>query len=174
MGLTASYQNKNGTRKSPFKTLLIMRLTIALLLFFIVKADAKGYGQKINIIRKHVALTEIFKAISQQTGFLFFYDKTLIEKIEPIDVALSDATLDEALSVCLKDRHLTYTIVRNTIVIQSKITVANSTYKEVNTSTIPPPVEIHGKVANQKGEPLAGVSITVKGTTIGTSTDAKG
>jgi len=174
MGLTASYQNKNGIRKSPFKTLLIMRLTIALLLFFIVKADAKGYGQKINIIRKHVALTEIFNAITQQTGFLFFYDKTLIEKIEPIDITLSDATLEEALSVCLKDRHLTYTIVRNTIVIQSKITVTNSTYKELDTRTIPPPVEIHGKVANQKGEPLVGVSITVKGTNIGTSTDGKG
>src|ERR1019366_7999084 len=177
MILTTSYQNKNGTRILISKILMIMKLTIALLLFFIVQVNAKGYAQKVNIVKKHAPLSDIFEAITQQTGFLFFYDKSLIEKIEPIDITLTDATLEEALSVCLKDHQLTYTIVKNTIVIQSKMTVTNSIHKEFNTSTIPPsppPIEIHGRVANQKGEPLVGVSITVKGTNIGTSTDGKG
>src|ERR1019366_7040958 len=177
MILTTSYQNKNGTRILISKILMIMKLTIALLLFFIVQVNAKGYAQKVNIVKKHAPLSDIFEAITQQTGFLFFYDKSLIEKIEPIDITLTDATLEEALSVCLKDHQLTYTIVKNTIVIQSKMTVTNSIHKEFNTSTIPPsppPIEIHGRVVNQKGEPLQKVSVFIAGTKIGTTTDSDG
>ncbi len=41
-------------------------------------------------------------------------------------------------------------------------------------SSLPPPIEIQGKVVNETGEPLAGVSITVVGTKTGTTTGIDG
>jgi hypothetical protein len=173
MILTFARQKKNGTKTFTAKMLMIMKLTIVLLLFFTFQVSAKGYAQKVTIVKKNVSLSEIFKSIEQQTEFLFFFDKDLIKETKPIDVAIKNATLDEALNVCLKDQQLTYTIVSNTIVIQPKI-ISTQALLLNNTLDLPPPVEIKGRVVNQKGEPLANVSIIVAGTRQGTTTDANG
>ena len=174
MIFAASYQTLCATRLFISKLSQIMRLTIALMLVFVIKANATGYAQKVNIVKKHASLTEIFAAITQQTGFLFFYDKALIDKIEPIDVKITDATVQEALSECLKDHNLTYTIVQNTIVIQSKIVNKNAIYQTLNSDYIPPPAKIRGRVINQKGEPLQNASVLIANTKIGTTTDNEG
>lgn len=45
---------------------------------------------------------------------------------------------------------------------------------EYSPSYAPPPIDIIGKVTNEKGEPLAGVSITIEGTKTGTTTNSEG
>ena len=171
--LTFAHRKKNGTKTLTAKMLMIVKLTIALLLFFTFHISAKGYEQKVTIVRKNVSLSEIFKSIEQQTEFLFFFDKDLIKETKPFDVAIKNATLDEALKICLKDQQLTYTIVSNTIVIQPKIISAQAIQLN-NIIALPPPVEIKGRVVNQKGEPLANVSVIVAGTRQGTTTDVNG
>ena len=174
MILAISYQIKSSARLFRIRSLKIMKLTIALMLFFTIQVTAKGYTQKINIVKKHTPLADIFKAIEQQTGFLFFYDKSLVQKIGPVDITLTDATLEEALSACLKDRQLTYTIVKNTIVIQPKSPAADPVPKGLSQVAEAPPVEIRGRVVNQQGEPLQNVSVMVVDTRIGTTTDGDG
>lgn len=174
MILTVGYQNKNGTSLKA-KAWKIMKLTIAFLLFFTFQVCAKGYTQKINMVKKHAPLSEVFKAIEQQTGFLFFYDKDLIQKADSIDITLKNASLEEALSVCLKDQQLTYTIVKNTIVIQPENTFLPVVRNIVtNIDAEPPPIEIHGRVLDQKGVPIQNVSVLIAGTKIGTTTDNDG
>jgi hypothetical protein len=174
MILTVGYQNKNGAKSLRAKTWMIMKLTILLLLFFTFQVSAKSYAQKVTIVRKHATLSEVFKAIEQQTDFLFFYDKDLIQKTEPIDITLKNATLQEALSACLKDQPLIYTIVKNTIVIQPKKIFTPEIFQVANISALPPPVEIHGRVVNLRGEPIQNVTILIAGTKIGTTTDNDG
>jgi TonB-linked SusC/RagA family outer membrane protein len=176
MILTAGCQNKDGSISLRAKTWMIMKLTIAFLLFFTFQVSANGYAQKITIVKKNASLTEIFKAIERQTGFLFFYDKAVIQKAEPVDIAIKDATLDQALSACLKGQELTYSIVKNTVVIRPE----KKTYFQAQAiltpmeAPEPPPVEIHGRVVNQQGEPLQNVSVLIAGTQIGTTTNADG
>ncbi|KAA9038660.1 TonB-dependent receptor [Ginsengibacter hankyongi] len=174
MTLIVGCQNENGTRLLRTKTWIIMKLTILLLLFFTFHASAKSYAQRVTIFKKHASLPDIFNAIEHQTDFLFFYDKTLIEKKSPIDITIENGTIDEALSACLKDQQLTYKIVKNTIVIlpQKKLTLFAGVLR--NTDAIPPPVEIHGRVLNERGEPLQNVSVMIAGTKTGTSTDSDG
>jgi TonB-linked SusC/RagA family outer membrane protein len=156
---------------------MIMKLTIAFLLFFTFQVSANGYAQKITIVKKNASLTEIFKAIERQTGFLFFYDKAVIQKAEPVDIAIKDATLDQALSACLKGQELTYSVVKNTVVIRPK---KKTTYFQAQATLTPmedpevPPIEIHGRVVNQQGEPLQNVSVLIAGTQIGTTTNSDG
>ncbi len=175
MILTEGCQNKNGTKSLSAKTWMIMKLTIVLLLFFTFQVSAKTYAQRVTIVRKEISLSKIFKLIEKQTGFLFFYDKALIAKKKPIDITIENATLDQALSACLKDQQLYYTIVLNTIVIQPEKTFSPfAANVVVNTEAIPLPVEIHGRVLNQNGDPLQNVSVLIAGTKIGTTTDNDG
>jgi TonB-linked SusC/RagA family outer membrane protein len=177
MILTAGCQNKDGSISLLAKTWMIMKLTIAFLLFFNFRVSANGDAQKITIVKKNASLTEIFKAIERQTGFLFFYDKAVIQKAGSVDIAIKDATLDQALSACLKGQKLTYSIVKNTVVIrpEKKITYfQNQTILTPMEALEPPPVVIRGRVVNKEGSPLQNVSIVIAGTQIGTTTNADG
>src|SRR6476659_939487 len=175
MILRFTYQTKNGTKSLRAKTWLLLKLTILFLLFFTPQADAKNYALHVTLARKNVQLSDVFIAIEQQTGFLFFYDKVLVGKTAAVDITLVNATLDEALLACLKDRQLTYRIIKNNIFIQSEKTVSALPKNiSLNIDEPPPPVEIHGRVSNQNGEPLQNVSIVIAGTRIGTTTDRDG
>ncbi|MEO5998871.1 MAG: SusC/RagA family TonB-linked outer membrane protein [Chitinophagaceae bacterium] len=152
-----------------------MRLTIALLLLFTFQVNANSYAQKITIVKKNARLTELFKSIEEQTGFLFFYDKVLIRSAAPIDVDIRDVTLEQALSACLKNQQLTYSIVKTTIVIrperkQPKQLESKTTLPEADA----PPIEIRGQVKDEEGNPLANASVTIKGSNRGVTTDANG
>ncbi|MEO7529899.1 MAG: SusC/RagA family TonB-linked outer membrane protein, partial [Sediminibacterium sp.] len=125
-------------------------------------------------MKKNVLLSEVFKSIEQQTAYLFFFDKDQIAETRPIDVKIKNATLDEALKICLENQLLTYKIVNNTIVIQPEMAIAYAVATPKNALLSPPPVEIRGRVANHKGEPLQNVSVLITGTNIGTTTDADG
>lgn len=133
MILNVGYQNKTGTKSLRIKTGTVINLMIALLLLGTLEVSAYGYAQKVTIVKKNILLTDAFKAIEQQTGFLFFYDKDLIQKAAPIDISLKNATLEQALAMCLKDQQLTYTIVKNTIVIQEKKVHTTALYRQRRT-----------------------------------------
>lgn len=173
MILTVGNQNKKVAQSLKAKTWMIMKLTIVLLLFFTFQVSAKIHAQRITIVKNNIHLSEVFRDIEKQTGYLFFYDKALIKNTDPIDVSIKDATLSQALSSCLKGQGLTYSIVRNTIVIQPlKINPPPIQYALLTSE--PPSIEVHGRVVNHKGQPLQNVSVMISGTKIGTTTDKDG
>ncbi|MEO6948599.1 MAG: TonB-dependent receptor [Ginsengibacter sp.] len=176
MILTVGDQN-NVAISLKAKTWMIMKLTIALLLFFTFQVSAKSDAQKVTIEKNNIHLADVFETIEQQTGFHFFYDKDLIQKKEPIDVSIKDATLEQALVNCLKGQELTYTIVKNTVVIRPEKRIsyfaAQSTLTPMESPKLPP-VEIHGRVVNSEGIPLQGASILIVGTKNGTTTNNDG
>ena len=174
MHLTAWRQNKKGAGLLRPKTWMFMKLTTAFVLVFVFQGFANGYSQKITLVRKHTPLLDIFKAIEKQSGYLFFYDKAIIEKAEPIDISLQNATIEQALSTCLKDQDLTYKIVNNTIVIRHKKAINREIVQVAVVNALPPPVKIIGRIQNQKGEPLENASVTVVGSGKGTTTDEEG
>jgi len=176
MILTVGVHTKTGPVSLRVKSWMIMKLTIASLLFFTFQGNAHSYAQRVTFIKKNVQLTEVFKAIENQTGFLFFYDKAIIQKTDPIDIIIKDATVEEALATCLKDKQLTYTIVKNTIVIlQEKTTGSQMRNISMQVSPQPPPpVDITGRVVNKDGAPLQNVSVMIAGTKKGTTTNSDG
>ena len=92
MILTISNQNNNVATSLRAKTWMIMKLTIMLLLFFTFQVSAKTDAQKITIVKNNIHLSEVFRDIEKQTGYLFFYDKALIREYKTIDIDSSDDT----------------------------------------------------------------------------------
>ena len=150
---------------------MIMKLSAIILLSTCLTASAKGTSQ-ITISKSNAPLQKVFKEIKRQSGYNFLYRYELLEDAGPVTVNLSNATLNQALDAVLKGKRLTYEIIDNTVVIKVKERV-------VEKEEIPLPEKavervVKGKVTNETGASLEGVSVVLKGTQFGTTTDKNG
>lgn len=146
-----------------------MKLISIFLLAACLQATANGYAQKVTLSEKNAPLQKIFQQIHQQTGFQFFYEDELLDKSGNIEIKVKNVSLEEALTLCFKNLALKFSIVNKTIVVTQKAAT------EVPIVTDPPlPIDVRGRVVNENGEPMEGVSVVIKGTKQGTVTNKNG
>ncbi|HUC81114.1 MAG TPA: TonB-dependent receptor [Flavisolibacter sp.] len=119
---------------------------------------------------QNVTLDKVFREIKKQSGYLFLYKTEELKKIGKVSVQVSNATIDEVVSKALNQTRFNYRIIDKTIVLEPKPSETVATTGSVNLAY----VEVTGTVTDDKGQPLVGASITVKGTKRGTVTDANG
>lgn len=149
-----------------------MKLTVLFMLAFCLQSLAKVYSQKITLSLKNAQLSAAFELITKQTGYRFFYNREQLQKSHPISVQLREATIEQALNVCFKEQPFTYSIINQVIVVKEKSTTATADFS--STEILPPLIDVHGKVLNERGEPVVDVTVTIKGTSNKTKTDNSG
>ncbi|WP_316805523.1 SusC/RagA family TonB-linked outer membrane protein [Pedobacter nototheniae] len=146
-----------------------MKLTAIFLTIFFLQASASGYGQKINLNGKNTDLEKVLLQIKKQSGYVFLYtDQELANTL--VTVKVKDASIEEALNASFKNTRISYKIEGKNILL--KITTSPIEAGLIN--VIKPPVNIKGRVADEKNNPLPGVNVKIKGTNTGTVTDAQG
>ena len=160
-------------RRSVIKMLSIITLIPILLLICSQQASARFSPQGITIDIKNESVNKVFREIKKQTGYTFRYTETMMKEAKKVSIDLNNSTLQKALFICFTTQPFGYKIINHTVVVQPKEKV------EVNTGSIktlpsPPPIEIHGRVVNQQGQPLQNVSVLIVGTQTGTTTDSDG
>src|SRR5690606_18706458 len=74
----------------------------------------------------------------------------------------------------LKNKPLTYTVINSTVVIKPKVNDILPTTAIEPAREVIPLAEVRGRVVDSKGSPVEGVSVQLKGTSTGTTTDANG
>src|SRR6476659_1972676 len=141
-------------------------------LLLCLQVSGKGSTIPITLSEKNVPLQKVFKEIQKQTGYDFLCTYELLEKAGKVSVQVKNATLEQALESCLKGTDLTYLILDKTIVIKQRVKSPNEL--AAVDENLPPPIDISGKVTDDQGNPLTGASVKIKGTNIGTTTDANG
>ena len=154
------------------KTLLVVKLTIILLTVAALHVAAKGTSQTITFSGREVSIEKVFKEIRQQTGYVVFFDYSALESAGPITVEAKNIPLKDFLDQVLRGQFLGYYIKKKTIFITKRPAVESAA--ALSNDPVPPPIEVHGTVTDEKGQPLAGVSVSVKGTDRGTTTNEKG
>jgi TonB-linked SusC/RagA family outer membrane protein len=147
-----------------------MKLTIIFLTVAILQVSAKGYSQTITISLKKAPLQKVFAEIEKQTGYTFLYTDQMLEKMPAVDVVVKDAALEETLQQCFKDILLSYTILNKTIILKPRTQLTTETANEGKENTL---IDVTGRIVNENGEPVV-ASIIVKGTQMGTSSNANG
>lgn len=159
---------RNPAMVITIKTLLVMKLTAVLLIATCLQVSAKGNAQNISISKRNTSLEKVFKEIHRKTGYQFFYQDELLQQAKKFDINVKNASIEQALELCFKDQPLNFTITEKTITIRRK--------EEVNVSNASPPllIEVTGNVKDEKGNPLAGVTVSIVGEKGGVSTDEKG
>ena len=145
------------------KALRIMKLNALFLLIGMQFAWANGIAQtKITIKEKTVNYKELFDQIKQQTGYTVMYSNDELDKHGTIAAGFNQADLKDVLDVVSRETGLSYEIMDEFVILK----VADLQQPEA--------VTISGKVTDESGQPLPGVAVQLKGTTVGVATDIDG
>ncbi len=155
-------------RRYLFKLLLTMKLVTLMLTVTFLQAGAMGYAQKVTIQVKKASIAAILEQIQQQTGYDFLYNSAHLKGTSVVDLNFKDAPLNEVLEACFSGQPLTYQIESTTVLVRRKKENATPVDLEVQQK------EISGRVTDNEGKPLEGVTVTVKGSSHVTTTNTSG
>ena len=135
---------------------VIVSVGIALLL---PMSYAKAQDVRVSLDMKDVALEKVLGSIESQTRYLFSPAADVNVK-QIVTIQVSNAELREVLSQLRVQTGLDFSVENATIYITKP--------------KLPSSRTVHGKVIDVTALPVPGVSVFIKGTTIGTTTDLDG
>ncbi|GAA4919145.1 TonB-dependent receptor domain-containing protein [Mucilaginibacter defluvii] len=145
-----------------------MKISTLLIILALVQVSAKSLSQQITLQETNAPLEKVTNLIKKQTGFVFFFTEQEL-KNERITVKVSNASLQNALKACFTRGDIEYKIIGNNIVLKRGNAAVSFQQAKVQ------PGWVSGKVTDAKnGETLVGVSITLIGRTIGTTSKTDG
>ncbi|HET6254411.1 MAG TPA: SusC/RagA family TonB-linked outer membrane protein [Puia sp.] len=157
-------------------------MRVSLLQIFLVVSylsyalPGKAAGQE--ILDKKVSLNlpsreirAVLKAIAASTEIGFTYSNDVLRNRQKITVIANDERLGDLLQRIFGPLHISFEVIGHQIVLKKE----PATQAAANGPDVAPAFKpITGTVAGADGAPLTGVSITVVGTSRGTTTDAQG
>lgn len=150
-----------------FKALLIMKMTAVLIFFFALCASAEGLSQKkISLNLKKTEISAVLSTIEKQTSYRFLYNNNIKGITQKVNLNVADADIKTVLDELFAGSGLSYQFMENNLIV---IREGETTFQATSTQAV-----ITGKVTSDSGAPLAGVSVVIKGSTKGTSTDDQG
>ncbi len=147
-----------------------MRITtffIALGTFCATAGTSHSQNARVVINKANTPLSNILEEIESQTDYLFIYNNE-IDASSKVTVKVNNKPVSEVLSNLLDDTDISYAMEGSNIVLANKAQITKQTTQQQTG------IKITGKVKDALGEPLIGVSIGVKGTSMGVTTDLDG
>ena len=143
---------------------------LAFLLFtFILIAPAAAQTLKEHDITLRVQnepVESVFNKISKQTNFKFLYDQETVNKAPRVSFDIKNASLKQILGEITSQAKLYFNRTDHTIAVSKQPLKKEETVQRTRT--------IQGIVADDKGEPVIGASVQIKGEGSGTITDIDG
>ncbi len=171
---------ESGSLMSLKKLLLIMKVIFILVFSSILAVSGSTYSQvaKLSLDLKEATIKNVFEAIEKQSEYIFFYQDQNIDLNKQVEIQVKDKNIYEVLDQLFEGTTNTYKIKDRQVIIgfdKSKLKIPEKKIEIINKETEQPQKKtITGKVTDEKGESLPGVSIVVKGTTVGITTDIDG
>lgn len=148
------------------KIVLMMKFYLVFTFLGVLNVIAgSAYSQenlKLNL--KEVSLMTLFREIQKQTGIDFVYNEEQCRDFGKVSVEISDGMVEWLLQQVFDSSKLTYRFENGVIMIKALDEMRPQEQK----------VQISGSVVDTKGQPLPGVTILLKGTTVGCVTDSEG
>ena len=158
------------------KIMLRMKLLTFFALVSMVTATASTYSQqtKFNLTLNNVTVREVFQKIEQNSEFILLYNEKQVDSNRKVDVKAKDETVESILNQIFKGTPNTFKIYDRQIVILSSDAKEQLPSFVRSETTAEQKKELSGTVKDSKGIALPGVTVVVKGTTVGTITDNDG
>ena len=146
------------------RNLLLCSWLSFFLLISVLPGNASVFAQQEKLALSSTQLTvrEIFDAISSQLRYDVFYNGEQLDLNRKVKFAQQVLNLEQVLDAVANNR-FKYTLEDRTIILTPL-----TTPQTVNSVTLT------GQVTDQSNTPLPGVTVLVKGTKLGTSTDPEG
>ncbi|HKI88024.1 MAG TPA: TonB-dependent receptor [Draconibacterium sp.] len=147
----------------------IMRITVILIFGLVLTVNAKSYSQatRLDIRMNNRTIRDVISYVEENSEFVFLYKNEDLNVDKKVNVNLKNATINEILDEVLAGEKVDYDVYERQIIIRkAKEPFVQKTPQENRT--------ISGIVTDDGGSPLPGVTVIVKGTSIGTVTGADG
>jgi TonB-linked SusC/RagA family outer membrane protein len=152
-----------------YKMLLIMKLTTFILMISLMQVSAASFGQNFTLKQKIVTITKVFYEIRKQTGYDVLIENTDFKTTQRINANFSNTPLTEVMNQIVSGRDLIYTIEENTVVIKSK----EKGFFEKLVARFRA-ITVRGKILDEKGQPLVGATVAIKGKKKSVKTEPNG
>ncbi len=161
------------------KLLLKMKLLAFILFVSIASVSANSYSQqtKFNMSFEDVTVRQVFQEIEENSEFIFLYSEKSVDLNRKVSILADKKKVNFILDQLFEGTNNYYEINDRQIAIMLKKerdVPAESIKKKKPIEQEPQKKTIKGKVTDEKGLPLPGVSIVVKGTTTGIVTNFDG
>lgn len=150
-------------RRSIYKLLLLMKFTIALLLFASLHVSAKTYSQdRITLKLQSAELKTALKQIEKKSIFRFLYNDDVVSAHRKVNIDANNALVTEVLDNILGEASLGYKVLDNNLVV-----ITQKDFEIMET-------KVSGKVTGPDGQGVPAVTVRVKGSNAATATAADG
>jgi TonB-linked SusC/RagA family outer membrane protein len=158
------------------RALIMAKIYILILLcsIYTVKAsDSYAQNVRVNLELNNVHLSNVIKAIKEQTEFEFAYDANLDQLImRKVSINVKNEKIDNVLVNLLKGTNINFKVIDRIILLSTNPLIATS---GIENGILLQQQKISGIVTDAAtGESLPGVSVFVEGTTKGTVTGTDG
>lgn len=108
------------------KTLLVMKLIILFLTFGFLHVNANAISQTVTLSAKNIDVEQVFKTVKKQTGYVFFYNSSLLKEAPKVSIDAVNMDIDKFLNILFKNLPLRYSIKDKTIVVSKNNLVSLS------------------------------------------------
>ena len=185
---TVGMTKKKSISQLPYQLIKTGLLSTLFLICFAAIAHA-GDGFTEDILNKKISLSadqrevkDILVEISKQAEIKFVYSAQKIPVRKKVSLEVRDQRLGDVLNNLLQPLEVLYYVSGNQIVLMKKGQENSFVAKQMNSAPDKEKVpekenlfkNITGKVTNEKGEAMEGVSVLVRGTNRGTTTNSTG
>ncbi len=126
--------------------------------------NGRAQNQKISLNLNNVSLYEVFSRIKQQTGIRFLYNVEELGQIEGMNIKAEKESVADVLARLFEGTSLRFVFDDEVITVMRR-----EAPQQQRTN-----VRVSGTVRDVYHNPLPGVTVRLKGTSLGTSTDAEG
>lgn len=142
-----------------------MKLTVLLILLGLLRVGATENNQayRITLEMENVATGKAIESVKGQTNLDFFYSNEELNVNRKVSVSCKDASLEDALRQILGEGY-SFRLVDNTVVIRPV----------QQQQAQPKTITVKGIVRDKQNHPMPGVTVLLKGTSVGVSTDVEG
>ncbi|MCE5348201.1 MAG: SusC/RagA family TonB-linked outer membrane protein [Bacteroidales bacterium] len=151
------------------KILLRMKLTFFMLVAFVLQVSATVYSQstKFNFEIRDEQVVDVLKQIESNSDFRFFFQREQVDVTRKVDLVVSNSTVEDILDKLFENQDITYKVLEDDLILLLPAKHLESGEQQQ--------VTITGKVIDsQTREPMPGVNIVVKGTSIGAMSNIDG
>ncbi|MFC5412975.1 TonB-dependent receptor [Larkinella bovis] len=159
-------------------SLLQLLLTVLLINSVLAARAQELLEQRVSMRLDNNTVRQALQTLEKTARVRFVYSRQVVQVDRKVSLTVTDERLSEVLDRLLKPLQLRYVVTGSQIAIVPGLTSDSANEGQASVSEPQAGLivdrPISGKVTDEKGEGLPGVSVVVRNTTRGTSTDADG
>ncbi|AEI51235.1 TonB-dependent receptor plug [Runella slithyformis DSM 19594] len=163
---------------------LFMKISIQQMLFCVLfyglSRAHKSHSQEIlsqsvSLAVENAEMKQVLTLLEKQVNVRFVYSSSAINTRQKLSIKATNKRLELVLEEIFKPIAIKYVVSENRILLKAETGVVPNAFAEKAEKSVPTEQLVKGRISDaEKGEALPGVSVLVRGTQRGTTTNANG